>query len=81
MQKGFTIAELIVVIAIIAVLAAIVLVNVNNYQNNFNYNYEICSESKECYYINDYQENNSCVKFEGIKICGNYIIEELKKEN
>jgi prepilin-type N-terminal cleavage/methylation domain-containing protein len=32
-QKGFTIIELIVVIAIIAVLAAIVLVNVTSYIN------------------------------------------------
>ena len=81
MEKGFTIIELIVGIAIFAVILCIIISAMNSANTIQESKYEICfyeEASSQCEYVSDYDEINNCIIFNETKICGNYKIEKLK---
>lgn len=71
MSKGFTILELIVVVAIISVLATVLITAVNAPGHD----YMICDSDDNCDYVDEYVEKDNCVQYGNAKVCGNYKIE------
>lgn len=82
MKKGFTIIELMVVIAIVAILLTIVLQAFIKAKESVNSQYQICSDSEsQCHYVESYtkENNGKCVYLseEEVRICGNFVIKKL----
>lgn len=79
-KLGFTLIELLVVIAIIGLLSTLSIIALNGYiETEDNYKIKFGSST---YYVEDYVElAGDCVEFENKKVCGDYMIETLDKDN
>lgn len=82
MKRGFTLIELIVVIAIIMVLSSVVLASINSARSKIDSNYEICN-ADGCEYVDSYTKEANCVFIaeKELRICGDYTIEKINKDN
>ena len=82
-KKGFTLIEMLVVVAIFGILFSVVLVSLNTSRDRYsNNNYKIKHDGSS-YYVESYTREPNCVYIseKELRICGDYTIKKLRNED